>query len=156
MLAGCLLQLITATCHLLTSASWVGGSAATAGQPPAAPELLLGHFCSILTSLSVSRCGRFVVTTDRDAKARVSVLPPNPMAGAHDIQSYCLAHSGFVTCSAFVAQGGKVRGAGRDKRLGVCKPHGVVGAIVPYWSALLPGAGRRAPGHKVQIRPCFA
>ena len=92
--------------------------ARSAGAAAAAPELLLGHFCSILTSVSVSRCGRFVATTDRDGKARVSVLPPAPLAGAHDIQAFCLGHTGAVTCSAFVAKGGKVR-CGQAGRAGL-------------------------------------
>lgn len=71
-------------------------------------ELLLGHYNSILTSLHVSPCGKFVVTTDREKKARVSIMPPNPLAGAHEIQSYCLGHTDFLTCSAFVSQGDKV------------------------------------------------
>ena len=43
------------------------------------PELLLGHFCSIITDLAVSPDGRYVVSTDRDHKIRVSIMPPNPM-----------------------------------------------------------------------------
>ena len=85
-------------------------SPAAAGAAPE-PELLLGHFCSILTSLCVSPSGKFVVSTDRDKKARVSLLPAEPLAGAHEIQSYCLGHTNFPTCSAFVAQpdgGGQV------------------------------------------------
>jgi hypothetical protein len=41
--------------------------------------VLLGHFCSIITSLWVSPDGHFLVSTDRDNKVRVSVLPANPM-----------------------------------------------------------------------------
>lgn len=40
---------------------------------------------------------------------RVSIVPADPMAGAHEIQSYCLGHTSFVTCSAFVQQGDQVR-----------------------------------------------
>lgn len=47
----------------------------TAGQP----ALLLGHFCSIITSLNVSKDGKYVVTTDRDNKVRVSSIPDNPL-----------------------------------------------------------------------------
>lgn len=83
---------------------------AAGGKAPAAPELLLGHFCSILTSLTPSPDGRFVVSTDRDGKARVSVLPADALQGAHEIQSFCLGHTDAVTASTFVASGGKVGG----------------------------------------------
>ena len=39
----------------------------------------MGHFCSIITSLTVSPDGRFIVSTDRDHKIRVSVMPAQPM-----------------------------------------------------------------------------
>ena len=43
------------------------------------PQLFMGHFCSIITSLAVSPDGRFIVSTDRDHKIRVSVMPAQPM-----------------------------------------------------------------------------
>jgi hypothetical protein len=54
---------------------------------------------------------RYVVSTDKDRKVRVSLMPPNPMAGSVEIQSYCLGHRHFVTSSAFVVQGGASAGA---------------------------------------------
>lgn len=39
---------------------------------------------------------------------RVSIVPADPMAGAHEIQSLCFGHTTFVTCSAFVHQGSQV------------------------------------------------
>ncbi|KAI3432660.1 hypothetical protein D9Q98_004204 [Chlorella vulgaris] len=68
------------------------------------PEVLLGHYCAILTSLALSSGGRFLATTDRDQRARVSVMPADPLAGAHEIQSFCLGHTAFVSCSTFVKQ----------------------------------------------------
>ena len=41
----------------------------------AKPALLLGHLCSVVTSVTCSPDGRFVATTDKDRKARVSCLP---------------------------------------------------------------------------------
>lgn len=51
--------------------------AATEAVPegPAQFNVLLGHYCSVLTSLSLSSDGRLLATTDRDAKLRVSVMP---------------------------------------------------------------------------------
>ncbi|XP_024532281.1 tRNA (guanine-N(7)-)-methyltransferase non-catalytic subunit WDR4 [Selaginella moellendorffii] len=69
------------------------------------PAQLLAHCCSIITSLETSPCGKFVVTADRDYKIRVSVLPKNPMLGAYEIQSFCLDHTSFVSCLAFVGDG---------------------------------------------------
>lgn len=42
-------------------------------------ELLLGHFCSIVTSLDVSRDGRYIASTDRDNKVRINIVPQDPM-----------------------------------------------------------------------------
>ncbi|KAI7842826.1 hypothetical protein COHA_003572 [Chlorella ohadii] len=69
------------------------------------PEILLGHYCAILTSLSLSANGSLLATTDRDHRVRVSIVPADPLAGAHEIQSFCFGHTTFVTCSAFVHQG---------------------------------------------------
>jgi hypothetical protein len=86
--------------------------AATQGMPegPAPFQVLLGHYCSMLTSMSLSSDGRLLATTDRDNKLRVSVMPVTGAAatrGAPDIQSYCLGHTDFVSCSAFVQSGDK-------------------------------------------------
>lgn len=67
-----------------------------------AVETLLGHYCSILTSLRLSEDGRLLATTDRDSKIRVSLMPKNPMLGAHEIQTYCFGHTSFVQCGSFV------------------------------------------------------
>jgi tRNA (guanine-N(7)-)-methyltransferase subunit TRM82 len=97
---------------------WLAGDkfgdvlAARTATEPAAPaaaapgwELMLGHYCSLLTSVTVSATGRLVATTDRDQKVRVSVMPADPTQGAHSIQAYCFGHTAFVTCSAFARAG---------------------------------------------------
>ncbi|MED6106799.1 hypothetical protein PIB30_007827 [Stylosanthes scabra] len=63
---------------------------------------LLSHYCSIIPSLAFSPDGRFIVSADRDFKIRVTNFPKNPLSGAHEIQSFCLAHTEFVSCLAFV------------------------------------------------------
>ncbi|CAN8311075.1 unnamed protein product [Cochlearia groenlandica] len=63
---------------------------------------LLSHYCSIITSLEFSPDGRYILSADRDFKIRVSVFPKKPLEGAHEIQSFCLGHSEFITCTAFV------------------------------------------------------
>nr|XP_043621182.1 tRNA (guanine-N(7)-)-methyltransferase non-catalytic subunit wdr4 [Erigeron canadensis] len=78
---------------------------------------LLAHYCSIITSLEFSPDGQFIVTADRDFKIRVTVFPKKPIDGAHEIQSYCLSHTEFVSCLAFVynqdhPQGYLVSGSG--------------------------------------------
>ncbi|KAJ0245211.1 hypothetical protein HA466_0186820 [Hirschfeldia incana] len=63
---------------------------------------LLSHYCSIITSLEFSPDGRYILSADRDFKIRVTVFPEEPLQGAHEIQSFCLGHTEFVTCIAFV------------------------------------------------------
>ncbi|KAI3741885.1 hypothetical protein L1987_59563 [Smallanthus sonchifolius] len=78
---------------------------------------LLAHYCSIITSLEFSPDGQFIITADRDSKIRVTVFPKKPLDGAHEIQSYCLGHTEFVSCLAFVCnqdcpQGYLISGSG--------------------------------------------
>ncbi|KAM7253909.1 hypothetical protein ACFE04_031591 [Oxalis oulophora] len=63
---------------------------------------LLAHYCSIITSLDFSPNGKFILSADRDFKIRVTLFPKNPLEGAHEIQSFCLGHTEFVSCIAFV------------------------------------------------------
>ncbi|KAG5374697.1 hypothetical protein IGI04_039293 [Brassica rapa subsp. trilocularis] len=63
---------------------------------------LLSHYCSIITSLEFSPDGRYILSADRDFKIRVTVFPKEPLQGAHEIQTFCLGHTEFVTCIAFV------------------------------------------------------
>uniref|UniRef100_A0A1J3FI06 tRNA (guanine-N(7)-)-methyltransferase non-catalytic subunit n=1 Tax=Noccaea caerulescens TaxID=107243 RepID=A0A1J3FI06_NOCCA len=78
---------------------------------------LLSHYCSIITRLDFSPDGRYIVSADRDFKIRVTVFPKKPLEGAHEIQSFCLGHTEFLTCIAFVwnpelAQGYLMSGSG--------------------------------------------
>ncbi|KAF3436276.1 hypothetical protein FNV43_RR23368 [Rhamnella rubrinervis] len=78
---------------------------------------MLSHYCSIITSLEFSPEGQFIVSADRDFKIRVTAFPNKPLDGAHEIQSYCLGHTEFVSCLAFACnveypQGFLVSGSG--------------------------------------------
>ncbi|KAF8044844.1 hypothetical protein N665_6387s0002 [Sinapis alba] len=63
---------------------------------------LFCHYCSIITSLDFSPDGRYILSADRDFKIRVTVFPKKPLQGAHEIHSFCLGHTEFVTCITFV------------------------------------------------------
>lgn len=63
---------------------------------------LFAHCCSIITSLTFSPNGRFIVSADRDFKIRITVFPNKPLDGAHEIQSFCLGHTEFVSSLAFL------------------------------------------------------
>lgn len=63
---------------------------------------ILAHYCSIITSLDFSPDGQFIVSADRDFKIRVTAFPKRPLDGAHEIQSFCLGHTEFVSCFTFV------------------------------------------------------
>ncbi|XP_023549061.1 tRNA (guanine-N(7)-)-methyltransferase non-catalytic subunit wdr4 [Cucurbita pepo subsp. pepo] len=65
---------------------------------------LLSHYCSIITSLEFSLDGRFLVSADRDFKIRVTTFPTKPVNEAHEIQSFCLGHTDFVSCIAFISK----------------------------------------------------
>ncbi|KAL0389486.1 UNVERIFIED_CONTAM: tRNA (guanine-N(7)-)-methyltransferase non-catalytic subunit WDR4 [Sesamum calycinum] len=78
---------------------------------------ILSHYCSIITRLEFSPDGKYIITADRDFKIRVTVFPKQPLNGAHEIQSFCLGHTEFVSCLAFIscedyAQGLLVSGSG--------------------------------------------
>ncbi|GFP92313.1 tRNA (guanine-n(7)-)-methyltransferase non-catalytic subunit wdr4 [Phtheirospermum japonicum] len=64
---------------------------------------ILSHYCSIITGLEFSPDGQYIVTADRDFKIRVTVFPKEPLNGVHEIQSFCLGHTEFVSCLAFVS-----------------------------------------------------
>ncbi|XP_066386133.1 uncharacterized protein [Miscanthus floridulus] len=67
------------------------------------PVSILGHYCSIITSMKFSPDGRFIATADRDFKIRVTLFPKNPLKGAHEIQGFCLGHTDFVSCITFTS-----------------------------------------------------
>ncbi|XP_010522743.1 PREDICTED: tRNA (guanine-N(7)-)-methyltransferase non-catalytic subunit wdr4 [Tarenaya hassleriana] len=78
---------------------------------------MLSHYCSIITSLEFSPDDCYILSADRDFKIRVTVFPKKPLEGAHEIQSFCLGHTEFVKCLAFVRtpefpQGYLVSGSG--------------------------------------------
>ncbi|KAK2578047.1 hypothetical protein KPH14_008464 [Odynerus spinipes] len=54
-------------------------------------SLLLGHL-SMLLDILITDDGKYILTTDRDEKIRVSMFPHS-----YNIVSYCLGHSKFVT-----------------------------------------------------------
>ncbi|KAL6748370.1 WD40-repeat-containing domain protein [Haematococcus lacustris] len=80
-----------------------------AGKPDSSDgaELLLGHLCSVITSLAVSPDNKLLASTDKDGRVRLSLLPPGDLIlkGAYEIQSFCLGHSSFVTSAAFTTPG---------------------------------------------------
>lgn len=70
-------------------------------------RVLLGHYCSVVTSISISSDERFLATTDRDSRARVTIVPRSLTSGAFEIQSYCFGHTNFINCCAFFKQDDK-------------------------------------------------
>ncbi|WOL03132.1 tRNA (guanine-N(7)-)-methyltransferase non-catalytic subunit TRM82 [Canna indica] len=72
--------------------------------------MILGHYCSIITRLEFSPDDRFIASADRDFKIRVTVFPKQSLKGAHEIQSFCLGHTDFVSCLAFAYPSGCANG----------------------------------------------
>ncbi|KAJ7541827.1 hypothetical protein O6H91_10G078700 [Diphasiastrum complanatum] len=68
------------------------------------PVQLFGHCCSIITGLECSPEMKFVISSDRDFKIRVSDFPKEPTLGAHEIHTFCLGHTNFVSCVAFLGK----------------------------------------------------
>ncbi|XP_078430916.1 transducin/WD40 repeat-like superfamily protein isoform X2 [Wolffia australiana] len=64
---------------------------------------LFGHYCSIITSLKYSPDGQYIASADRDFKIRVTSFPKRPLEEAHEIQSFCLGHTDYVTCLSFIS-----------------------------------------------------
>eukprot|EP00955_Chlamydomonas_euryale_P096184 364990-Chlamydomonas_euryale.AAC.8 len=48
------------------------------------------------------RCA-YLVSTDKERKVRVSILPDEPMLGSFEVQSYCLGHEYFVSACTWAA-----------------------------------------------------
>jgi hypothetical protein len=44
----------------------------------------------------------------------VTKFPENPLTGAHDIHTYCLGHTNFVACVAFIGFQGLLISGGGD------------------------------------------
>jgi tRNA (guanine-N(7)-)-methyltransferase subunit TRM82 len=55
-------------------------------------KCILGHL-SMLLDIKLSKCGKSIITCDRDEKIRVSHFP-----NAYNIHNFCVGHSDFVTC----------------------------------------------------------
>jgi hypothetical protein len=55
--------------------------------------------------MELSPDGKYIATADRDQKVRITCMPPPGTDllhhGAHEIQSYCMGHRFFVTCTAW-------------------------------------------------------
>ncbi|URD75477.1 WD domain, G-beta repeat [Musa troglodytarum] len=62
---------------------------------------ILGHYCSIVTRLEFSPDDRFIASSDRDFKIRITAFPKRPLKGALEIQSFCLGHKDYVSCLSF-------------------------------------------------------
>lgn len=60
------------------------------------PTLLLGHL-SVVLDVILSKCGKYIITCDRDEKIRVSHYP-----NCYNIASFCLGHTEFVTNMCFI------------------------------------------------------
>lgn len=82
-------------------------------EPPVQkPALLLGHLCSVVSSIAVSPDNRLVATADKGRKIRISILPQDPMLGSVEIQSYCFGHTYFVSSCAWIGSSILVTGGG--------------------------------------------
>jgi len=69
-------------------------------------QCLMGHL-SMLLDIKLSKCGKFIITCDRDEKIRVSHYP-----NAYNIHNFCLGHTDFVTCIALHQETFLVSGSG--------------------------------------------
>jgi len=70
------------------------------------PKLLMGHF-SIILDIKFSNDGKYLATSDRDEKIRISNYP-----NCYSIESFCLGHSQFVSTLAFINSSKLVSGGG--------------------------------------------
>jgi len=98
--------------------------AAIAPQPASAAgskaALLLGHYNATITSLTVSADGGSLVSTDRDGKARVNVLPSNPLQVRKPLRVVaanldCYKTKCFCCCTFWIC---RWAGCGFDDELG--------------------------------------
>jgi tRNA (guanine-N(7)-)-methyltransferase subunit TRM82 len=100
----------------VATAAPTAAAEAPAGQPRE-PAPLLGHMQAIVTSALVLPGDGLLVTTDRDAKVRVSVLPADPLGGSYQIQAYCMGHREFAGCAVAVPAPGGGDGPARGAKL---------------------------------------
>ena len=66
-------------CHHAAQGNGQAAAQQQQQQGGAGPQLLLGHFCSIVTCLALSPDGVHLASTDKDHKVRVSALPRRPL-----------------------------------------------------------------------------
>lgn len=64
------------------------------------PQVLLGHFSSIVTTLTALPNKPWLVSTDREGKVRVSKLPKDVM----QVQSYNVLLSNLASCFATIVR----------------------------------------------------
>lgn len=69
-------------------------------------QCLLGHL-SMLLDLKLSKCGKFILSSDRDEKIRVSHYP-----NAYNIHNFCLGHEDFVTSIELLTDKYLISGSG--------------------------------------------
>ena len=74
-------------------------------SPPPLP--LFGHFCTVVTALSLSADSTALASCDRDGKVRVTRLPLNDLSargGAPETLAFCLGHTAFCTGVVFLGE----------------------------------------------------
>ena len=79
----------------------------TAAPEEAVIQPILGHFCSIITSLIVLDDNRRLVTCDRDGVARLSILPETQSEGSYVIQHFFMGHTKFISSAAVLNWNGR-------------------------------------------------
>ena len=106
------------------------GSACDAGQ--CVSRDVMGHFCSVVLSLTISRQNNgtgptLLSSTDRDGKVRVTAIEDmSKLMLEHynnEIQSFCLGHRSYVSSGVFIGgsglkDGGEQAGGQEDTRAG--------------------------------------
>ena len=85
---------------------WVEEHSSEGGDDDEEDHRVLGHL-SMLLGIQVSPCGRYVLTSDRDEKIRVSHYP-----NSYSIHGYCLGHTEFVSAMKLLPGSRIVTGSG--------------------------------------------
>ena len=83
----------TTTTTTKTTSSVSVSDSVSVSTPPS--TLLLGHTASMITSVEFTPNHKFILSSDRDEKIRVSHFPDT-----QNVQSYLLGHTSFITCTA--------------------------------------------------------
>lgn len=68
------------------------------GEGEVKGQLILGHL-SMLLDMCLACGDKYIVTSDRDEKLRISEFP-----NAYNIHTYCLGHTEFVSCLLYVEE----------------------------------------------------